>query len=411
VAENTVKIRLEAQGIQTLGQLEAAIKKAKTELKNLPLSGAERDRGVANLVALKEAAGQLGRETYTQNAKMMQSYFSLGEELRRNRLAVVELAGASGFDRAGLGSVMRALAGGGGILAVVGGLTALINLVRDTNAEIKKLDEQISDLSGDRLPWLLKHLEELQNQDKSWFAKLAGGHSGLGLLFGLLASKEAKENTLGIKKALEEIDKLQPYGPTRLIYEQSLLKMEQDRADAAKKIADETERELKARYKLFTGPLTPAGTAAEMEIEEDVKRRRAQGIYGPRREEGGLSNIEEAKNQFNLLEQSSLALGDTLTSSLGNAFTQVFGQANSLLEQFAERLFQILGEQFILGVLSLATGLPLGGFNLGGTGAGRVVGSGSGLAKGGGAQLVEMRVKGGDLIAAVEYGYRELNRK
>lgn len=426
MAENTVKIRLEAQGIQTLGQLEQAIKKAKLELKGIAVGSSEFVVAQKKLVGLKEAASELAQQTYTANGRMMQSYFRLGEELRRNRFAMVELAGAAGFDRAGLGAVLRALAGGGGILAVVGGLTAMINLVRDTTKEIAKLDEQIAELTGKRLPWLRTHLEELQKEDVAWYAKLAGGHSGLGLFFSLLASKDAKQNQADIldtqKKISEEAKKQTDSLQSQVDLWRSALEEEtKTRLIREKKITDEKQAQIDAVNRLLAAEIRSVDQLSAFERKRlgvktidrfgnafGRKGQEYDPVTGLWVDEGTRKKevwADDAKKGFNILEQSSLALGDTLSSSLGNAFTQVFGLANSLLEQFAERLFQILGENLILGILSLVTKLPLGGFNLGSTAPAPEGPTGTN-------GMIELRVRGnGDLVAAVDIGRRNLARR
>jgi len=91
-------------------------------------------------------------------------------------------------------------------------------------------------------------------------------------------------------------------------------------------------------------------------------------VLSPVKVPGGLASLSsrsrqrEVQSEFivpwqkenAVLQVGILSLGDTLRDSLGGAFNDVFGEANSLLEQFAQRLVEILGSQFIFGLLKFA---------------------------------------------------------
>lgn len=71
-----------------------------------------------------------------------------------------------------------------------------------------------------------------------------------------------------------------------------------------------------------------------------------------------LRGISESIRKDNeLLISGAIALSDTLRSELGGAFEEVFGTANSLLEKFAQRLAEILGQRMIFNVLSMIPGV------------------------------------------------------
>jgi hypothetical protein len=316
------------------------------------------------------------------------------------------------------------LAGGGGILAVVGALTALINATVDARKELRRLAEETATLQGKRKEWLETRKAELEAEEGTGFWSI----------FGLEFAPEAearRNELLKIEKELAEFRKKEAEELAKLFevrHNSSLdmiayeTKKNQENLELEKKRTIETFKQYelsRERIKIeqsmgggvFARPgalsgFTAGGLGLKVPVLGGIPK--ASDVRAAS-EANAAATVTDAVKGFDMLQTSALALGDTLRESLGGAFTAVFGEANSLLEKFAERLFNILGEKLILGLLSLIPGVPnLGGFILGGT-KNTSAGGGEEGVRG---EVVEFRIRGnGDLVAAVETGKRSLNRR
>jgi len=142
----------------------------------------------------------------------------------------------------------------------------------------------------------------------------------------------------------------------------------------------------------FVGPLQPAsklGVAGLPSMIDSTGGRLTNRMRDLEQYQDKISInqrdlMESIRKDNELLIDGALALGDTLRGSLGGAFEEVFGTANSLLEQFAQRLFEILGQRLIFSALSLIPGVGafLGG-GMGATGGEVISGGGGGMVGGG----------------------------
>jgi len=82
--EKELKIKVTADGNVTIAQLEASIKKVRTEFKSAVIGSNEYNEAAKKLKNTLEQKTQAMKVAQTENAKLMQSYFTLGENLRRN---------------------------------------------------------------------------------------------------------------------------------------------------------------------------------------------------------------------------------------------------------------------------------------------------------------------------------------
>lgn len=91
------------------------------------------------------------------------------------------------------------------------------------------------------------------------------------------------------------------------------------------------------------------------------------------------NKLIEAERQFEVLSAASMALTDTLRANFSQAWDDIFGEANSLLEQFGRRFLQILMDdvlaRFERSLLDRIAGGASGGGGGGGLGIGALAGA------------------------------------
>lgn len=91
------------------------------------------------------------------------------------------------------------------------------------------------------------------------------------------------------------------------------------------------------------------------------------------------NKLIEAERQFEVLSAASMALTDTLRANFNQAWDDIFGEANSLLEQFGRRFLQILMDdvlaRFERSLLDRIAGGASGGGGGGGLGIGALAGA------------------------------------
>ncbi len=88
-AENDIYVRLKAEGIETVAQLEAKVKELNQTFKNSDFGSQASKNAQVALVQHKELLTQVRASVQTENTKMMGSYFSLGESIRSVQSAMM----------------------------------------------------------------------------------------------------------------------------------------------------------------------------------------------------------------------------------------------------------------------------------------------------------------------------------
>lgn len=84
MAENELKIKVSSDGGTTINQLNANIKELNKEFKSARIGSIEFDIAAKELKKTLEAKSKATAVAATENAKLMKSYFALGENLRKN---------------------------------------------------------------------------------------------------------------------------------------------------------------------------------------------------------------------------------------------------------------------------------------------------------------------------------------
>ena len=176
--ETTLKIRLdEANTPAKLAQLQMELKKTF----DVQISGSKEQLRAANDVVVvgNKLAAQRAL-TLTDNGKMMKSYFTLGQQLRQNKFAVLELAQAAGMDKMGLGGIFMAFTGGGGLLAgMIAGTAAFGAAASSAMEKTKALKAELRELRGDLAGAAAERLAEAQGRDTNVGVGMPGTGFGI----------------------------------------------------------------------------------------------------------------------------------------------------------------------------------------------------------------------------------------
>lgn len=165
---------------RTQRELEQLRQKATALRKDQVVGSQEFARAAKVEVDIKNKLHTLNVQAYSDNARIRQSYFDLGQELRAHKTHVLNLAGALGADRTGLGGVLLALAGPGGWIALTtAALAGIILQLRETRDAAKQAAEQGFDrLAKSQLAATDRSSGDLQARARAARSQLSGMMKG-----------------------------------------------------------------------------------------------------------------------------------------------------------------------------------------------------------------------------------------
>lgn len=396
MADEVLTLQVRMESARTQRELEELRRKATALRKDQVIGSQEFTKAAKVEVDLKNKLHNLNVQAYSDNAKMKESYFKLGTELRAHKRAAVELASAVGLDKGALGGIMMAAAGPGGWIALAtAGLAGIVLQLKDVRDNAKQAAEE-------------------------GLARLESA----GLKLGQRSTGDLKSRLAGARGALEPLTFQYGGRYGEVGFEAAALagmvpKADQIRYDILQKIVAESQAELDIREAILVAKKqeitldeitvtgSPQGAARNIyryggqlgpqTYGEYVTSQVGQyggapslglgftGLpgslpspgrrYGERDPmlEGTISAAESLKDD---LEPVWSGIGQSITSVIGGAFSAVFNAARISASQILGGILSAIG-----GVLMFIPGLQPVGAGLQGLGS---VASGFGLTAGGG---------------------------
>lgn len=381
MADEVLSLRVQLESAKTQKDLET-LRRQTTEFRKAQLLGSKEFQQAARLeVDVKNKLHGLNVQAYSDNAKMKESYFQLGKDLRQHRFAALQLADAMGANKTALGGVMMAMAGPGGWIAgVTAGLAAMISTVVNTRNNIRDLKKELRSLQADtpqeQLAELLLQRSELKRPSN------IGRYGTLRSLLGM-----AEEETQVYLVALEKLDKMITEVKKKLAPDIGYALPAPGVTDRFEYAAGESGRRGFGGLRLtsFRPPtFRPGEAVGESEYHDE---RIASGYYDdPRRRRKDYTNqyaYNDEIGQFmrdkfppgkklgtELEKISPLAqnIGNSINLYIGGALDNVIGKAGGLASLFSSIFGTVIQFAVSTGLTALSGG--------GGAGAGIGVGGG-----------------------------------
>lgn len=397
MADDTLFIEVKALGLNTIKEVEDAVKKLKAEVKSSTLGTGEYIAKESQLLALQEKKITLNDRLATSQGKLMKSYFQTGEQIRHNLVASQNLGrvlqdmpyGIMGVAnnieplitsfrnlRMEVGSAGAALKtmfiGPGGAMIAISAFVAALQFIpmlfRETTSEVGNLRLRLAELRKDYQEiYRLKMASSKEAMESPWWKKLLYGASlgvGLGGGAGMLSLLEpTEEQKLESDIAREE---------AKQALERGISKGGKDNQSEYQKYREELYQKWlagsggKGAYRV-----EPRGTF-RAPVQRGVIKMGVDTVEPIRNAMMELTTLQKAS--FESLSDSVNSFASDIRSEIGDAWEATFGEANSLFEKFmmnvVSTMGQIIAQRGAFSLLSLIPGfgfLSSLGFASGGT--------------------------------------------
>lgn len=386
MADDVVRLRVEFEGVKTQTELERLARTVRQLRKDSDLDSQKALQAGKLEADIKNKLHAANTLAYSDNAKMKESYFKLGTEIRSMRMASLQTASALGLDKGALGAALSALASPGGILA--GAVTAGALWVKNLHDQameataatlaIDKYSAKLATFKKEKLAlggpqqevagllFAAKTPEEqakilgerVRGYEAQGYDKPLGAMTNLTLL-GKAKMYGRQADYLRDKAALRELQKQEPESEMRLRIEAQAY--DRDRKRTRFYPTQRAFRSIGGRGTgteefpgVDTGQLAMDEMNAAFAAMNEADRKAAEVSEGMMR-----------------IKDAAMEAGQAIESSIVGALTKALGVGNDLAGQ-------------LLGIaLRLGIGLAVGAIT-GGVGAGAVVGGGTMLAAKGG---------------------------
>jgi len=432
--QNELQIKVTVSGDKTIGDLRREVRALDKDFDNLSVGNIEGQKALAaQIVILKDQIASLRSVTQSSNAKMKESYFVLGEELRRKAMpAMQEMSrivqdmpyGIQGVSnnvtqlvsnftnlRMSAGSTMGALQAMGsamlgpagvlmGVSLIVSALPKLIELLADKSKAVQDLNKAwvenaklMHDLGRMSDEQYVKELERQKSDvvrqrnimatsplDVSLAGVAMKGAAGAGADAAIARAAQLIELDNKILNIQKQIDS---------VYSSQLKKVNNIVQLEAVTVTPAGRMPNGYVGRLGGGPGAGILGGKSFDMTNPWDRMSAGAMSGLPGEIK-MKTIPETEREFGAFESAFMSgigsITNSISSQIGGAFASVFGGAKTLLGNFVGMFMQALAEMAIRAAALFAFSSIFGAVSIGTGGA--AVGAGFPVASGGNAGAI-----------------------
>ena len=263
-----------------------------------------------------------------------------------------------------------------GLAAAVAGFALLMDYIRSTNEEFERLKGQVSGLleiqgpggsfkvDPEKLPQIIERVKQ-QIKDLSDDSKYPGGFFGVG-------NRERTKNYKAILETLEEANKkyqeqksiIEDLTKVGLVYTEEI----KNQLDVLKErnniILDFLEKQKLYEAEPLGDYVFPGTPGPRTPQEANLAFMQSVNGYRMSRRESQMRALQDAwKEEERMMRDREremnkwiLSSSSVLRSEFGSAWEDIFGEANSLFEKFAQTWSQMLVDKISTNLFSLAFG-------------------------------------------------------